>query len=425
LLQGHVSARDRLAVFVGVEAYEAAGGAVIRDLFAEDSGGYLSDVGLLERLARTKLETAADAARSEGWKWVEVAIDFPHAHGLRRIYPRDVDLPEADIKRLEAIEAELDQIGADSEGADAPDAAMDERIAALNAEYDAIDAKGRVFEPEDVARSGAILSVDQDGTLAIVRGLVRPEDEPKPEESSLAPNTKVTIEEDNEEKPSGHSDRLAVDLSAQRTMAMRDQLGVFPDMAHVVVTHALALQLFYYGRRNESCLSLLASSAALDGRAAGIGESLAAKNVGTRHEAWAARMPSESETLWPFVLALKFSERQALLAHCVALLVDGTVRDGMGCNAAADVLAEAINLDMRAYWRPTAGNYLSRVPKALILEAVREGVSAEASERLRALKKDDMAQAAAEILAPTSWLPRPLRTQSGAQTGAEQSAAAE
>ncbi|HUB86144.1 MAG TPA: hypothetical protein VL971_10655, partial [Rhizomicrobium sp.] len=181
----------------------------------------------------------------------------------RRIYPRDVDLPEADIERLEAIEAELDQIEADGEAADAPDTAMEERIAALNAEYEAIDAKGRVFEPEDVAGSGAILSVDQDGTLAIVRGLVRPEDEPKLEEASLASttNAKETIEEDDEEKPSGLSDRLAVDLSAQRTMAMRDQLGVFPDMAHVVVTHALALQLFYYGRRNESSLSLLANSA--------------------------------------------------------------------------------------------------------------------------------------------------------------------
>jgi len=310
LLQGHVSAPDRLAVFVGVEAYEMAGGAVVRDLFAEDNGGYLSDVGLLERLARNKLETAAETVRAEGWKWVEVAIDFPHAHGLRRIYPRDVDLPEADIARLEAIEAELDQLEADGEAADAPDTVLEERIAALNAEYEAIDAKGRVFEPEDVARSGAILSVDQDGTPAIVRGLVRPEDEPKAEESSSASSTKETIEEDDEERPSGLSDRLAVDLSAQRTMAMRDQLGAFPDMAHVVVTHALALQLFYYGRRHESCLSLLASSPALDGRAAGIGESLAAKNVGTRHEAWAARMPSESETLWPFILALKFSERR-------------------------------------------------------------------------------------------------------------------
>jgi ParB family chromosome partitioning protein len=48
LLQGHVSAQDRIAVFVGIEAYEAAGGAILRDLFAVDNGGYLSDVGLLE-----------------------------------------------------------------------------------------------------------------------------------------------------------------------------------------------------------------------------------------------------------------------------------------------------------------------------------------------------------------------------------------
>jgi ParB family transcriptional regulator, chromosome partitioning protein len=427
LLQGHVSAQDRLAVFVGVEAYEAAGGAVLRDLFAADNGGYLSDVGLLDRLARAKLETATEALRAEGWKWIDVAVDFPHAHGLRRVYPHDVELSEADISRLEAIEAELDQLAAECEALDEPDTEMEARINALSDEYEAIDAKGRVFEPADIARAGAIVSVDQDGTLVIVRGMVRPEDEPKAEEVSAVPagDAKDTTDDDDVGKPSGLSDRLIGDLSAQRTMAMRDQLAVFPEMAHVAITHAFTLQLFYYGRRNESCLNLLASSIALDGRATDIGDGIAAKNVGARHEAWAARMPTEAESLWAFVLALGFSERQALLAHCVALLIDGAARDGMGRSAAADVLAEAINLDMRAYWRPTVGSYLSRVPKALILEAVREGVSADASERLRSLKKDDMAQAAEEMLVPTPWLPAMLRSQSATQAVSEQSAAAE
>jgi len=427
LLQGHVSAQDKLAVFVGVGAYEAAGGAVLRDLFAADDGGYLSDVSLLERLARVKLEAAADTLHAEGWKWVDVAIDFPHAHGLRRIYPHDVELPEVDINRLEMIETELDRLEAEREAADEPAPEVEERIKALNDEYDAIDAKGCVFEPADIARAGAIVSVDHDGTLAIVRGLVRPEDEPKAQEASGVPagDTKDAADDDDAEKPSGLSDRLVGDLSAQRTMALRDRLAVFPEMAHLAITHALTLQLFYYGRRTESCLSLLASSTALDGRAPGIGESVAAKNVAARHEAWAVRMPTEAEMLWDFLLTLNVSERPALLAHCVASLIDGAVRDAASRNPAADRLADAIKLDMRAYWRPTADNYFSRVPKAMILEAVRDGVSSEASERLRSLKKDDMAQTAEQLLATRPWLPAALCVPSVTPAGPEQSAAAE
>jgi ParB family transcriptional regulator, chromosome partitioning protein len=35
-----------------------------------------------------KLAEEADAVRSDGWRWVEVATDFPygHAYGLRRIH---------------------------------------------------------------------------------------------------------------------------------------------------------------------------------------------------------------------------------------------------------------------------------------------------------------------------------------------------
>jgi ParB family chromosome partitioning protein len=71
LTSRHVSPRDRRAIFVGAEAYEAAGGSILRDLFAEDGGGWLTDSQLLDRLVREKLEVAAETIRNEGWKWVE------------------------------------------------------------------------------------------------------------------------------------------------------------------------------------------------------------------------------------------------------------------------------------------------------------------------------------------------------------------
>ena len=184
LLETHVPATDRRAQFVTVAAYEAAGGVIVRDLFSEDGGGYLADAVLLDRLAQKKIEEAAEALRAEGWKWVEGTIDFPHHHGLARIYPRDVELPEAEIARLDEIEAELDPLYAELESAAEPDPELERQIASLTAEYDAIDERKRVFDPDALARAGAIVCIGPDGTAEIARGFVRPEDvpveEPKP-----------------------------------------------------------------------------------------------------------------------------------------------------------------------------------------------------------------------------------------------------
>ena len=65
LTETSVSASSRLGRFVGVEAYEAAGGTVTRDLFSTSSDCYLDDAGLLETLAIDKLNDEAKAMTVE------------------------------------------------------------------------------------------------------------------------------------------------------------------------------------------------------------------------------------------------------------------------------------------------------------------------------------------------------------------------
>ena len=55
-------------------------------------------------------------------------------------------------------------------------------------------------------------------------------------------------------------------------------------------------------------------------------------------------------------------------------------------------------------------NYLGRVTKARVLEAVREGAGDRAAQLIEHLKKGDMAKEAERILADSGWLPEPLRT---------------
>ena len=63
-----------------------------------------------------------------------------------------------------------------------------------------------------------------------------------------------------------------------------------------------------------------------------------------------------------------------------------------------------------AGWRATSENYLGRVSKVRIMEAVREGRGEKSAQLIGHLKKADMANEAERLLAGSGWLPEPLRT---------------
>jgi ParB family chromosome partitioning protein len=65
---------------------------------------------------------------------------------------------------------------------------------------------------------------------------------------------------------------------------------------------------------------------------------------------------------------------------------------------------------VQAGWVATTANYLGRVTKPGILDAVEEACGAEAAARIAGLKKPEMASAAEDLLKGTGWLAHPLRT---------------
>ena len=98
-------------MFVGAETYDAAGGVIARDLFQQDGGGWFEDVARLDRLAQEKLDAMAAAVRAEGWKRLEVALDFPYGHttGLRRVAPVAGGLSTADQVAYDVLRQEYDE----------------------------------------------------------------------------------------------------------------------------------------------------------------------------------------------------------------------------------------------------------------------------------------------------------------------------
>jgi ParB family transcriptional regulator, chromosome partitioning protein len=247
LTEDAVRASDKRAQFAGIDSYQAAGGTTMRDLFQHDDGGWLQDPGLLDRLVGEKLDREADAIRAEGWKWVEVNIDFPcgHTYGLRRIVGEQVALTDVEAATAEALRAEYDRLEQAHADADGLPEGVDQRLGEIETALAALDDRPAKYDPPEVARAGAFVSIDGSGMLRVERGYVRPEDEPvvtKPEPQAdpdsgaaqaAAPEgaepggngPRAQEEPDDDEGVKPIPDRLMTELTAYRTLALRDALA--------------------------------------------------------------------------------------------------------------------------------------------------------------------------------------------------------
>src|SRR5712664_752956 len=179
LTENTVRASDRRALFVGLVAYEQAGGPILRDLFEDDDGGWLQDVPLLDRLVTDKLKTEAEVIAAEGWKWISVAVDFPygHNHGLRELEGTPVDLTIEEQKTIDTLNAEHDRLEAEYQDTDELPDAVDQRLGEIEAALLAFEDRSVVYDSADILLAGVFVSIDSEGRLSVDRGYVRPEDE--------------------------------------------------------------------------------------------------------------------------------------------------------------------------------------------------------------------------------------------------------
>jgi len=447
LTETTVRASDKRAVFVGVAAYEAAGGCVLRDLFQDDDGGWLQDPVLLDRLVTEKLKASAEDIAREGWKWIEVATSFPYGydHGLRELAGIAADLTEEERAAREALRGEYDRLEAEYAEADELPDEVDRRLGEIEQALEAFEQRPVIYDPADIALAGVFVGIDGDGSLMVDRGYVRPDDEllaepegddaPEADASTGDPTAPavqravITIggqpaepEEDEDDGIKPLPERLVIELTAHRTLALRDAVARHPHIAMTMLLHKLVCEAFLHGAAS-GCLHAYVREIFLPVQADDLKDSLSAKTVTERHESWKQDLPADDDALWNWLAVLDDASRMALLAHCVSYGVNALYErpnphSGSGVSehglkvrlTQADRLARATGLDMvEAGWRPTFGNYLNRVSKARILEAVREGAGDRAAQLIDHLKKGDMAREAERLLADTGWLPEPLR----------------
>lgn len=354
-----VRCTDRLARFVGLDAYLAAGGCILRDLFdREENGSYLTARPLLLRLAGEKLAASMEQVRAEGWKWViaEAEPDYDTRYG--RIYP--------------------------SAGDD-----DDEETAS--------------FAPEAIAQAGARLRIAHDGALEVTRGLIHPDDAESPSPSPRP------------EKPRNATlpATMVAELTAHRTAALRVELARQPAAALAATVHALALLLFYPAPvRGRSCLTLDAERERLARHVKACDDCPAHHAFEELARQWGDMLPEDPAMLFDWCLAQPQAVLLDLLAFVAAVSVNAVQdkhdRPENGRLAHADRLAAHLGLDMAAWWQPTVEGFYGRLPRTVLAGFTAEaGVHAAIARPT--LKKLEVAQRVAKALDGSGWLPAPLR----------------
>lgn len=410
LTENTIALTDRRVKFVGVKAYEAAGGTVLRDMFDTRDSGYIEHPEILARLVDEKLAAARSERLAEGWKWADASldVDLTAKQAMGRITGTPTPLTKKEEKRLEKISTRMEEIDTMApDEMDATDEDLQEEFENLEAEAETINSKPPVFSDADMARAGVLLSIDQGGNLVTQLGYVKPEDDVKPEAPAAAASNEEEPDDDNGLKPL--SERLVQDLTSFRTVAMREAMSRDFRVAFVTTLHTMVLSHFYHASY-QSCLQLSVRHD-FPAKAPGLDTWGTTKMLDDRDEQLRKMLPKERCKLWAVLWAMTDDQRHQLFAHCAAMSLNAVKMSRADNRPNRDEVAHALGLSMvAAGWTPAGDMYLSRVSKPHILRAVEEALGEDKAHLIAHMKKEGMAKEAERLLSGTGWLPEVLRT---------------
>ena len=431
LTEDRVSATSAIARFVGLEAYEAAGGKIDRDLFAEEDerGIWLDDPDLLNKLAMDSLQVAARELETR-WKWAEARLDVDWsataAFGRVRPQPAEpTDEETAEIERLRTRNDELANMDDDGwteelvEEADANETRLDEIEATIEARA--------VYRREDIAIAGCIATVGNDGELKLIQGLVRPEDMPAREAGDaaapghddtgdgedtfsgidaptfVAPLASPGDAEAEARKEAGVGIGLADDLRAIRTAIVKSQLACDFEAAFDLLLFQLARSVFTTGYHDDALDIRVAETPNRPAMRVN-DDAFGTINVGGKHLEidragqkldWTGLSDAEA---FAELRALPEQDKRTLFASCVARMLKGQLAFEPKARPEVEATVARLDTDFAAAVRGnrdqvwTADLLWSRLRKDRILAVARETLGetwaqAEAKQKKAAIAK--------------------------------------
>ncbi len=350
----------------GLEAYEAAGGRVTRDLFGDEH--IISDKEIAKQVAEDKVKAVLAGLKAEGWSWVSTDSDMPYGwdYNWRKEKPSEGKASADEKKQIKKLEKAVTKGTA---GAADELATLQKNIA------------DRQWTPEQLAKAGAVLEVGYHGDLTIKRGVVKPE----PAKATKASSEKV-------EKVPTISNALAMRLSAQAGLAMRQALQQEPRLGLVALLAGfLTKRNMYDGARITP--------------------------VHVSHEGMGHQALRGTEVFSDALTRL--SEMTDAELFMVAAGIAGNAVDLHVASAAYRPfegapysLAEAINgpaMSTALIEKFDIEDYFNGVAKSFIITAIREAVNDDEARKADKLKKKELVEFAIKNVKGTGWLPPELR----------------
>ena len=433
LTEERVPAGTAIARFVGVAAYEAAGGPVLRDLFADEheNGVWLEDPKLLNDLAITKLTAAADELATR-WKWAEAALEVDWSATARygRIHPVPGEPTDEEKTELEKLRTRHDELATldEHEWTDelvAEGEAIEERLDAIEAEVDA----RATFRAEDFAMAGCIATVGRDGTLQVIQGLVKPEDIPKetgaaaqdpyagndgaPDSGSRVNGPAVTTPATPPVDPrakaradAGVGIGLADDLRAVRTALVKAHLANDFDAAFDLMVFQMVRTVFARGyTASWHALDIVFNETAERPTNRMNDDDFAAWSPGEAMLADWSHLPFEwmegedDAACFAALARLPRADKEKLFAAAVARTVKGQLAFEHNARPELEAIVARLGIDFAKHVRPTAAMLWSRIKKSRILDIARETLGAAWASTRAKYKKADLAQSMEDAFA--------------------------
>ncbi|SOB88033.1 ParB family protein [Sphingomonas guangdongensis] len=427
MTQATVSAADPRARLVGEDAYLAAGGRIDRDLFADDTSTRWLDIAILERLANEKMdEAAATLAAETGYAWIRPTldryVDWQQTEGLERVELEPAALTDSEQEQVATLEAQAaDKIALleDEASSDEDRAQAEVELETIEKAVEAITDKPPVLDEALRPQIGAFLVLGPDGTPRLHQTLYverTPQEENGPDDAD---------HEAGEPAPRavGLSQRLTDELAIQRRDILAVHVAADPDFALDLAIFLMVDRKPGHGvERYGSSLSARPPQEPVIGlKTPEAPATLARVEAGQALDRGWTTLDS-AEARFDAFRALGPDERAAWLGHAVADSLEASVAGtGTGGCRFHDHLGHLLDIDVAAWWRPTAANFFDKVTKPVMFDALVEIDGPALAARYGNAKKADLAAACEKICAgdfigevstkqaARAWLPAAMR----------------
>lgn len=372
LTEKMIDASSKLALFVGLDAYTAAGGPSRTDLFSQEV--YLEKPALLHRLAEKKLDGIRSELEAEGWGWIEInpERDYTLINRCTRIRPQLIEAPSELLDLKARLDAELEEVEQAIEDTES-DELLDQQQT-LRRQLDEVEEKLAVFvgfEAEHKALAGCFVSIGQDGTPFFDKGLVKPED--RKELARLLKTDEGDGLPDKAKPKNALPESLRRDMAADRLQVAQVEMAKHPMLALDLLVFQAAcsmLDIPAAGDGADVLFRVPRLSPASERELTGAGDALAAIAKSLPVD-WLK--PKSEAARFEAFRSLPDAAKLDLLAYCVALTLKPKLAPATGDEITAyDTALSLTEANVAAYWRPTRDNYLGRLTRDQLLVIGRE-----------------------------------------------------